>query len=71
MVAALGVVTALLISVLQRKCELGLLLAVPLSRKQAAPDCTNRVVMIKGPHGEPIECVCVGGTLSTCFSPGP
>ena len=48
-----------------------LLLAVPLSRKQAARDCTNRVVMIKGPHGEPIECVCVGGTLSTCFSPGP
>ena len=48
-----------------------LLLVVPLSRKQAAPDCTNRVVMIKGPHGEPIECVCVGGTLSTCFSPGP
>ena len=48
-----------------------LLLAVSLSRKQAAPDCANRVVMIKGPHGEPIECVCVGGTLSTCFSPGP
>jgi len=48
-----------------------LLLAVALSRKQAAPDCTNRVVMIKGRHGEPIECVCVGGTLSTCFSPGP
>jgi len=38
---------------------------------QASPDCTSTVVIVRGPHGEPVECVCVGGTLSTCFDPGP
>jgi hypothetical protein len=48
-----------------------MLLPLVASRAQHWPDCTGRVTVIKGPHGEPIECVCVGGTLSTCFSPGP
>ena len=49
------------------------LLLVPLvaSRAQRWPDCTGQVLMVKGAHGEPLECVCVGGTLATCFNPGP
>jgi len=52
---------------------LAALLAVPLVTRQSssAPDCTSRVVMMKGPDGEPVECVCVQGTLATCFNPGP
>jgi hypothetical protein len=52
---------------------LAILLAVPLvtRRRQPVSDCTSQVVIVKGPHGEPVECVCIGGTLSTCFNPGP
>jgi hypothetical protein len=52
---------------------LAVLIAMPVVARQSHPwpDCAGRVVMIKGPHGEPRECVCLGGTLSTCFSPGP
>lgn len=51
----------------------GGLLAVPLVvyRAPAAPDCVSRVVILKGPGGAPVECVCISGTLSTCFNPGP
>jgi hypothetical protein len=38
---------------------------------QPAPDCASRVLIAHGPHGEPVECVCIGGRLSTCFDPGP
>ncbi len=48
-----------------------LLLPLVASRAQRWPDCKGDVVMVRGIHGEPLECVCVGGTLSTCFSPGP
>src|SRR5437899_6325169 len=46
---------------------------VPLvaSRAQRWPDCKGRVVMLKNAHGEPIECVCVAGSLSTSVTPGP
>ncbi len=49
------------------------LIAVPVVARQSHPwaDCDGRVVITNGPHGEPRECVCVGGTLSTCFTPGP
>jgi hypothetical protein len=49
------------------------LFAVLLSANRARPwpDCISRVVIVKGPAGEPVECVCIGGTLSTCFDPGP
>jgi len=50
------------------------LLLVPLVAGRAAhhwSDCTGRVVMLRGPQGEPIECVCHAGTMSTCFAPGP
>jgi len=42
-----------------------------LARGQPAADCASRVVIARGPHGEPVECVCIGGRLSTCFDPGP
>jgi hypothetical protein len=29
------------------------------------------VVIMKGPDGEPVECVCLEGSLSTGFNPGP
>jgi hypothetical protein len=35
------------------------------------PDCASSVVIGRGPHGEPVECVCVAGAISTCFDPGP
>jgi hypothetical protein len=61
---------------------LGLLLAVllvgavalagfVLVRTKPAADCTSRVVISRGPHGESVECVCLEGRLSTCFDPGP
>ena len=51
---------------------LGVVLAVPVfARRTPGPDCTTRIVITKGPHGEPVECVCIAGTLSTCFEPGP
>jgi len=51
---------------------LGVLLAVPImARRTPGADCANRVVIMRGPHGAPVECVCIGGTLSTCFAPGP
>jgi len=47
-------------------------LAVPImARRTPGPASTNRVVLTRGPHGAPVECVCIGGTLSTCFEPGP
>jgi hypothetical protein len=39
--------------------------------RQTSADCTSRVVISRGPHGEPVECVCLGGRLSTCFDSGP
>ncbi len=39
--------------------------------KWPQPDCPGRVLIVKGSHSEPLECVCQGGTLSTCFNPGP
>jgi hypothetical protein len=51
---------------------LTLLLALRVTgRPRAAADCASSVVMLHGPHGEPVECVCVAGAISTCFAPGP
>jgi hypothetical protein len=54
---------------------LGLLviaLAVGVAWRPApSRDCTSSVIIGRGPHGEPVECVCVNGTVSTCFEPGP
>jgi hypothetical protein len=35
------------------------------------PSCTTGVVTTEGPHGENIECVCVGGVHAVCFEPQP
>jgi len=35
------------------------------------PACTTGVIITEGPHGEKIECVCVGGVQAVCFEPGP
>jgi hypothetical protein len=52
---------------------LAMVLAVPvLTRRPAStPDCSGRVVILRKPSGEAIECVCVNGVLETCFNPGP
>jgi hypothetical protein len=34
-------------------------------------DCASSVVLVKGPRGQTLECVCIEGTLATCFTPGP
>ena len=36
-----------------------------------APDCPQRIVIVKRPDGESLECVCDEGALATCFKPGP
>jgi len=52
---------------------LGVLLAVPVIAHRAYParDCRSQIVTIRGAHGQPMECICIGGALSTCFNPGP
>jgi len=52
---------------------LAVLLALPLvtRRTSTAPECSGRVVVMRGPDGAPIECVCVQSVLATCFNPGP
>lgn len=52
---------------------LGVLLAVPVIAHRAHParDCRSQIVTMRTPHGQPVECICIGGVLSTCFSPGP
>ena len=42
-----------------------------MGRTRALPGCTSSVVIGHGPRGEPVECVCVEGVVSTCFDPGP
>jgi hypothetical protein len=47
----------------------GVLVRSPHARPRA--DCTGRVVIGTSLHGQPVECVCIGGVQSTCFAPGP
>ena len=42
-----------------------------MGRTRPSPDCTSSVVIARGPHGEPVECVCVDGVVASCFHPGP
>lgn len=49
-----------------------LVLAVRSGPAVRAPQaCSGRVVIMRPPRGEPMECVCDAGVLSACFSPGP
>lgn len=51
---------------------LAVVLAVQvMGRTRPSPGCTSSVVIARGPHGAPVECVCVNGVISTCFDPGP
>jgi len=49
------------------------LLAGPVVVRRAHPttDCSNRVVVVKGPRGESLECVCIENWMANCFRPGP
>jgi hypothetical protein len=47
------------------------LAALIYGRAQQWPACGSQVVILKGPAGQPLECVCFQGSLSTCFDPGP
>ena len=40
-------------------------------QSQRGIDCPDRVLIVRGHAGAPIECVCLEGVLSTCFEPGP
>jgi hypothetical protein len=42
--------------------------AIQLSRR---PACVGRVVIITGPGGTKLECVCERGRIGACFEPGP
>ncbi len=44
------------------------LVALQLSRRQS---CVGRVVIITGPGGTKLECVCEGGRIGVCVDPGP
>jgi hypothetical protein len=45
-------------------------LVVP-PRRRPSPECTGRILIIPGPHGLPMECVCDEARLATCFNLGP
>lgn len=45
--------------------------AFVLAHNDPVPDCAGRVVMLKGPQGEPMECVCIRGVMASCFESGP
>jgi hypothetical protein len=63
----------IIVSILAILVALAAALAVVVITRQGRPwpHCTSEVVIIKGPDGAPVECVCLGGVLSTCFDPGP
>jgi len=42
-----------------------------MGRTRPSHDCASSVVIARGPHGQPVECVCVDGVIATCFNPGP
>jgi len=44
------------------------LLVLQLTRR---PSCTGRIVTMKGPQGEPMECVYEQGRRGVCFPAGP
>jgi hypothetical protein len=44
------------------------LVALQLARR---PSCVGRIVIIDGPGGTKLECVCERGRLGACFDPGP
>jgi len=48
-----------------------LLAALIYGRAQQWPECGSQVVILQGPAGQPLECVCFQGSLSKCFDPGP
>lgn len=35
------------------------------------PPCQGRVVIVTGPGGAPLECLCEEGRRGACFDPGP
>jgi hypothetical protein len=41
------------------------------ARGQRGVQCPDQVVIVRGRGGTPMECVCIDGALSTCFTPGP
>jgi hypothetical protein len=62
----------LAIGILAMLLVIASLLAVPLMHHEwTSPDCASRIVVVTGPDGRPVECVCLNGALSTCFNPGP
>lgn len=44
------------------------LVAIQLARR---PSCVGRVVIVAGPGGTKLECVCERGRIGACFDPGP
>ena len=38
---------------------------------RSAPDCPQKLYIVKRPDGEALECVCSERALATCFKPGP
>lgn len=46
----------------------GAIVALQLSRR---PSCVGQVVIMTGPGGTKLECVCEGGRVGACFAPGP
>jgi hypothetical protein len=35
------------------------------------PSCTGKIVIVKGPDGAPVECLCEQGRRGACFPAGP
>jgi hypothetical protein len=59
---------AFVIGVLLLAAMVGGVLAMYLLR---TPSCKGNIVIVKGPDGEALECLCVDGRRGACFPPGP
>jgi hypothetical protein len=50
---------------------IALVAAVAVVQLIWAPECTGSVVVVTGPDGRPLECLCENGRRGACFDPGP
>ena len=39
-------------------------------RGHGVAQCPDRVVILRGRTGTPLECICIDGVLVSCFQPG-
>jgi hypothetical protein len=63
----------LFVGILVALAVVTVLVAMPVISRRIArsKDCHTSIVTLQGRDGQPLECVCIEGAISTCFNPGP